>query len=175
MWVTFLYDGLAFLLCGPLNCELCFYKKKKKKKKTTSKHKEKQKKNKKISLISTPSQDVFYQHVISIPGSRSLSSVPLGKELCHQYPWVKNSVLSTPSSRTISLVSLGWPYHEDFKAPHSPSSWDRGRTCPSEPLVLACFVTASAAASCTSRAGVRTGLVMLSLVPLHQGLCPEYP
>ena len=29
------------------------------KKKTTSKHKEKQKKNKKISLISTPSQDVF--------------------------------------------------------------------------------------------------------------------
>ena len=30
MWVTILYDGLAFLLCGPLNCELCFYKKKKK-------------------------------------------------------------------------------------------------------------------------------------------------
>ena len=29
MWVTILYDGLAFLLSGPLNCELCFYKKKK--------------------------------------------------------------------------------------------------------------------------------------------------
>ena len=29
MWVTILYDGLAFLLCGPLNCELCIYKKKK--------------------------------------------------------------------------------------------------------------------------------------------------
>ena len=29
MWVTLLYDGLAFLLSGPLNCELCFYKKKK--------------------------------------------------------------------------------------------------------------------------------------------------
>ena len=28
MWVTILYDGLAFPLCGPLNCELSFYKKK---------------------------------------------------------------------------------------------------------------------------------------------------
>ena len=29
MWVTNLYNGLAFLLSGPLNCELCILKKKK--------------------------------------------------------------------------------------------------------------------------------------------------
>ena len=29
-------------------------------------------------------------------GSRTLSSVPLGPELCPQYPWVPNSVISTP-------------------------------------------------------------------------------
>ena len=28
MWVTILFDGLAFPLSGPLNCELCSYKKK---------------------------------------------------------------------------------------------------------------------------------------------------
>ena len=28
MWVTNLYNGLAFLFCGPLNCELCIPKKK---------------------------------------------------------------------------------------------------------------------------------------------------
>ena len=31
MWVTNLYNGLAFLLSGPLNCELCISKKQKKK------------------------------------------------------------------------------------------------------------------------------------------------
>ena len=34
MWITNLYNGLAFLLSGPLNCELCIPKNKKKNKVT---------------------------------------------------------------------------------------------------------------------------------------------
>ena len=45
--------------------------------------------------------------VISTPGPRTLSSVPLGEELCHQYPWAKKSVFSTPGPRTLSSVPLG--------------------------------------------------------------------
>ena len=41
------------------------------------------------------------------PGQRTLSSVPLGQELCLQYPWAKNSVISTPGPRNLSSVALG--------------------------------------------------------------------
>ena len=45
--------------------------------------------------------------VISTPGPGTLSLVPLGQELCHQYPWAKNSVIGTPGPRTLSSVPLG--------------------------------------------------------------------
>ena len=72
---------------------------------------------------------------MSTPGPRTLSSVPLGQELCHQYPWVKNSVISTPGPRTLSSVPLGQELcHQYPWAKNSVISTPGPRTLSSVPL-----------------------------------------
>ena len=82
--------------------------------------------------------------VIRTPGPRTLSSVPLDQELCHQYPWAKNSVFSTPGPRTLSSVPLGQELSHQYP-------WAKN--------------------SVISTPGPRT----LSSVPLGQELCHQYP
>ena len=95
-------------------------------------------------------QEICFQYpwaknsVISTPGPRTLSSVPLGQELCHRYPWAKNSVISTPGPRTLSSVPLGQEL---------------------------CYQDPWAKKSVFSTPGPRT----LSSVPLGQELCHQYP
>ena len=80
--------------------------------------------------------------------------VPLGQQLCHQYAWAKNSVISTPGPRTLSSVPLG---------PRTSSSVSLGQEL--------CHQYPWAKISLISTPGFRT----LSSVPLGQELCPQYP
>ena len=102
------------------------------------------------SVISTPgsrtlsSVPLGQKTVIRTPGPRTLSSVPLGQELCLQYSRAKNSVISTPGPRTLSSVPLGQELCHQYP-------WAKN--------------------SVISTPGPRT----LSPVPLSQELCHQYP